>query len=84
MKPTTIWVGLDVHKETISVAVMVDGAPSRPTVTVRNDGTELPKLMRKLAKEGRSERATRRGVVAIRCTASWASSGSSATSSPRA
>jgi len=53
MKATTIWVGLDVHKETISVAVLVgDAGTPRSVVTVRNDGTELPRLVRKLSKEG--------------------------------
>jgi len=54
MKPTTIWVGLDVHKETISIAVLEgDSGTPRPSLTVRNDGTELRRLMRKLAKQGR-------------------------------
>lgn len=53
MKNTAIWVGLDVHKETVSVAVLEhDAKAPRPVVTVRNDSGELRKLFKRLAKEG--------------------------------
>jgi transposase len=53
MKTTAIWVGLDVHKETISVAVLDGkGRDCRPVVTVANEPAQLRKLFSKLKKEG--------------------------------
>ena len=53
MKSTAIWVGLDVHKETISVAILeAEGRECRPVVTMRNDPKELRKLFSRLKKEG--------------------------------
>jgi transposase len=52
MKSTTIWVGLDVHKETISVAVLDGRRTGRPTVTVPNEPAQLRRLFARLKKEG--------------------------------
>ena len=53
MKPTTIWVGLDVHKESISVAVLEgDRAQARPIVTIPNEPMQIRKLFSRLRKEG--------------------------------
>jgi len=53
MKPTTIWVGLDVHKESIAVAVLGGSGPQdRPVVTVPNEPTQIRKLFGRLKKEG--------------------------------
>jgi|HubBroStandDraft_2_1064218.scaffolds.fasta_scaffold82394_1 transposase len=53
MKSTTIWVGLDVHKESISVAVFEGGhAQGRPGVSIPNDAGQIRKLFSRLKKEG--------------------------------
>ncbi len=53
MNNTPLWVGLDVHKETVTVSVLEDRAKEpRPAVTVRNEPGELKKLFRRLMKEG--------------------------------
>ena len=53
MKSTTIWVGLDVHKESISVAVFEDRhAQGRPGVCIPNDAGQIRKLFSRLKKEG--------------------------------
>jgi transposase len=53
MKATTLWVGLDVHKETISVAVFGDAqSGGRPVVTIPNEPTQIRRLFSRLKKEG--------------------------------
>lgn len=53
MKSTTIWVGMDVHKESIAVAVLEsEGAQSRPTLTIPNEPAQIRKLFSRLKKEG--------------------------------
>jgi transposase len=52
MKSTTLWVGLDVHKESISVAVVDDARAGRPVVTITNEPTQIRKLFSRLKKEG--------------------------------
>jgi transposase len=53
MKPTTLWVGLDVHKESISVAVFEDArTQGRPVVTIANEPTQIRKVFSRLKKEG--------------------------------
>jgi transposase len=53
MKSMTLWVGLDVHKESISVAVFDDGrAQQGPVVTIPNEPTQIRKLFSRLKKEG--------------------------------
>ena len=53
MKSTMFWVGLDVHKETIAVAILErDGAQSRPTQTIPNEPTQIRKLFSRLKKDG--------------------------------
>ncbi len=53
MKTTTIWVGLDVHKDTISVAVF-EGTSSegRPVVSIPNQPAHIRKVFAKLVKQG--------------------------------
>jgi transposase len=46
-----LYVGMDVHKESVSVAVLGDRG-LRPTVTVRNEPRELRRLLEKLKREG--------------------------------
>lgn len=53
MKSTTIWVGLDVHKDSISVAAFEDSRlPGRPVVTIPNEPTQIRKLFSRLKKDG--------------------------------
>lgn len=53
MKSTTLWVGLDVHKDSVSVAVFEDGrAQQRPAVTIPNEPTQIRKLFSRLKKDG--------------------------------
>ena len=51
MKTTTLFVGMDVHKESITIAVL-DGRSARPTVTIRNDVRELRRFFGRLRKDG--------------------------------
>jgi transposase len=53
MKCSPVWVGLDVHKETISVAVLVgETREPRPPVTIPNRTEEIRRLFGRLRKEG--------------------------------
>lgn len=53
MKTTTLCVGMDVHKESISLSVL-EGShrDARPTVTVRNLPSELKRIFGRLRREG--------------------------------
>jgi len=53
MKATTIWVGVDVHKESLTVSVFEDRcAQGRPVKTLPNDPKLVRKLFSQLQKEG--------------------------------
>lgn len=52
MKSTTLWVGLDVHEESISVAVLDGRKEARPTVTVPNEPAQIRRVFARLKKEG--------------------------------
>jgi transposase len=53
MKPMPLWVGMDVHKETICVAVLAhDASESRPPVTIRNRPEDVRRLFKRLRAEG--------------------------------
>ncbi len=53
MKTTTLTVGMDVHKESISFSVLAgDRGGARPTVKIRNDALELKRCFGRLKKEG--------------------------------
>jgi transposase len=52
MKATTLWVGLDVHKESISVAVFQGTGAGRPVVTIPNGPMQIRRLFSRLKKEG--------------------------------
>jgi len=53
MKDRTLFVGMDVHKETISVSVMGSrGHEARPTVTIANRPSTVRQVFEKLRKEG--------------------------------
>ena len=47
-----VWVGLDVHKETVAVAVADSVEGPRIVATVANDGRQLPRLLRRLGERG--------------------------------
>ncbi|HET6344423.1 MAG TPA: IS110 family transposase, partial [Myxococcota bacterium] len=47
-----VWVGLDVHKETVAVAAADGGEGPRVVATVANDGRQLPRLLRRLREQG--------------------------------
>jgi len=47
-----VWVGMDVHKETVTVAAAQGWTEPRLVATVANDGHQLPKLLRRLAEKG--------------------------------
>ena len=47
-----VWVGLDIHKDTIAVAVAQGWAEPRSVATIANDSHQLPKLLRRLAEQG--------------------------------
>jgi transposase len=52
-KKTTLWVGMDVHKERIAVSVLPEGAREpRPVVMIANTPGEIRKLFTRLRKEG--------------------------------
>lgn len=51
--PKTLYVGMDVHKESISISVLDgDSREGRPTVTVRNEPRELRRVFARLRREG--------------------------------
>jgi transposase len=53
MKSTTLWVGVDVHKETLCVSMLPDrGGEARPTVTIPNRPADVRRLFARLAKDG--------------------------------
>jgi transposase len=54
MKDTALIVGMDVHKESISIAVLEGerGSGARPTVTVPNEPVKLRRFFGRLKKEG--------------------------------
>jgi len=55
MKTTlkTMYVGMDVHKESVSVAVLgPQGHQARPTLTIANEPRELRRLFTRLKREG--------------------------------
>jgi transposase len=53
MKDRTLFVGMDVHKETISVSVLESrGHEARPTVTIANRPSTVRQVFEKLRKEG--------------------------------
>ena len=49
---TTVWVGLDVHKDTIVVAAADGAEEPRHVGTVANDGNQLAKVLRRLGGQG--------------------------------
>ena len=51
-EPKAVWVGLDVHKETVAVAVADSAEGPRIVATVANDGRQLPRLLRRLGERG--------------------------------
>jgi transposase len=54
MQDTTLFVGMDVHKDTISISVVDDqGNRVRPTVTLANDPVQLRRWFGRLEKEGK-------------------------------
>src|SRR5215469_14971554 len=51
-EPKVVWAGLDVHKETVAVAVADSAEGPRIVATVANDGRQLPRLLRRLGEQG--------------------------------
>jgi transposase len=57
VKPTTsaeevVWVGLDVHKESVSVGVAIGGQEPQLVTTVRNRPVDLTRVLRRLEEKG--------------------------------
>lgn len=53
MKSTTLFVGMDVHKASISISVLErDGRGARPTITIPNDPKEIRRVFGRLKKDG--------------------------------
>ncbi len=70
MKKDTRWVGLDVHAETIAVAVAEGGDEVRSLGTIANRPEAVRALVRKLGIRRVSGPATRPGRQASCCTGS--------------
>ena len=76
MKPI-IWVGLDVHKNSTTAAILIGDEQKAQILRLGPDLNELRRLFRKLAKRGPFARATRPPALA-----SWSTGSSSMTGSP--
>ncbi len=63
---TTLWVGMDVHKESISLSVLVNDREARPTVKFRNDALELKRFFGRLKKEGDVRACYEAGSLRVR------------------
>ena len=71
MKKPTRWVGLDVHAETIAVAVAEEDGTVRSVGTIPNDRAPVERMMQQAGEtRQRSGSATRRGRAGTSCTGS--------------
>ena len=57
-----VWVGMDVHKETVTVAAAEGQTEPRVVGTVANYGQQLPKMLRRLAERGQVRGAYEAGA----------------------
>jgi hypothetical protein len=78
------FVGLDVHKESIAIAVADgDGSAPQNVATIANDTRVLLKGLKKLVSERRCDAATRRDRQGLSCSGRWLRRESNASSSRR-
>ncbi len=68
--PSTIWLGLDVHKESVTIAVLRGDAQAPDRVDrLPNDLPKLRRYPERLAGRVRSARSMKRAAPATCCTA---------------